>query len=169
MFRMLRGSTWGTAPLLRPSMPKDPTVKAQLYAWSSEEFFKEFALVYSSRYDPSQTCVSYCRLSRNKVLFTLSDCLCEGNPVRVDMELSTQRDNLNGLVMFRDARVDESKGSFIVRTAVPGVSLLRYQDKFRQRTGQTHGNFNGANFRDCHITIDSKALQLKGFNNFHSS
>lgn len=110
MFRMLMGGPWGTSPLFRPNMLRDPTVKAKLFTWSSEEFREEFALIYTSRYDPSQTCVSDCRVNRNKMLFTLHDCLWEGNSVRVDIELSTQRD-YNGLIVFRDAQVDDSKGT----------------------------------------------------------
>ncbi|KAI9100861.1 hypothetical protein K1719_024223 [Acacia pycnantha] len=107
---------------------------AELYRWSSAEFRDEYALIYTSRSNPSLTCFSHYKVNRDKVLFALSDCLCEGNTVRVDMKFMGDRDYM-GRFVLRSADAEDSSGSFMEKIARPGLFLLTYYDKFYHRIG----------------------------------
>ncbi|XP_054779528.1 uncharacterized protein LOC129287408 isoform X1 [Prosopis cineraria] len=114
---------------------EDPTVKAQLFMWSSKEFKNEYALIYTSRSNPSLTCFSCIARDYNKVRFILHDCLCVGNNVRVGIEFERKREN-NGFLAFGPTKIEVSTGSFIVQRQEPGNYFWQYQDQFRHRLDQ---------------------------------
>lgn len=112
-----------------------PSVKAQIFTWSSEEFQNEYALLYTSRSNPSLTCLSYVARNHNKVRFILHDCLCTGNNVRIGIEFE-KNGIYNGTLAFGPTRIDVSSGNFIVQKQEPGNYLWKYQDRFGRRVDQ---------------------------------
>ncbi|KAK4269880.1 hypothetical protein QN277_022978 [Acacia crassicarpa] len=114
---------------------EDPTVKAQLFTWSSQEFQNEYALVYTSRSNPALTCLSCIARNHDKVRFILDDCLCAGNKVRIGIEFEKKRYN-NGLLAFGPTKIEISSGSFTVQNQKLGSYFWKYHDQFQHRSDQ---------------------------------
>ncbi|RDX90632.1 hypothetical protein CR513_27483, partial [Mucuna pruriens] len=76
------------------------------YQWSSKEFSKEYAVIYTSVTDKSKFCIFRLSVKPEKVQFRVADFLCHSHPVRFHMEVTAERDN--GLFNFAVVRVVES-------------------------------------------------------------
>ncbi|RDX83260.1 hypothetical protein CR513_35841, partial [Mucuna pruriens] len=78
----------------------------ELYQWSSEEYPKEYAVIYTSVTDKSKFCIFRLSVKPEKVQFRVADILCHSHPVRFHMEVTADRDN--GLFKLRVVRIVEA-------------------------------------------------------------
>ncbi|RDX86874.1 hypothetical protein CR513_31734, partial [Mucuna pruriens] len=78
----------------------------ELYQWSSEEYPKEYAVIYTSVTDKSKFCIFRLSVKPEKLQLRVADLLCHSHPVRFHMEVTAERDK--GLFDYRVVRVVEA-------------------------------------------------------------
>ncbi|WVY93898.1 hypothetical protein V8G54_032986 [Vigna mungo] len=83
-------------------------LEIELYKWSSAEYPQEYALVYTCVNDKSKFSIFRMSVRAEKVLLRFADSLCDDHPIRVNMELSAERDNNYGYFKYRLVRVVEA-------------------------------------------------------------
>ncbi|KAI9100719.1 hypothetical protein K1719_024081 [Acacia pycnantha] len=93
------------------SQSQEHKMNTKLYKWSSGEFRKEYALIYTASgggVDSTRSCTFYYSVSCDKLVITMDDDLCSGRRVRVNMEFVAVRDDKImgfkfGPVKFKDS------------------------------------------------------------------
>jgi len=82
-------------------------IAIEVYQWSSAEFPREHAVVYTSVNDKSKFSIFRTSVNPEKVLVRLADSFCDDHPIRVNVELIAERDN-NGYFNYRVVRLVEA-------------------------------------------------------------
>ncbi|RDX75099.1 hypothetical protein CR513_45065, partial [Mucuna pruriens] len=95
----------------------------ELYQWSSEEYPKEYAVIYTSVTDKSKFCIFRLSVKPEKLQLRVADILCHSHPVRFHMEVTAERDN--GLFNLRVVRVVEA-GTSQSQTSIKDKLIFDY-------------------------------------------
>ncbi|XP_054779649.1 uncharacterized protein LOC129287487 [Prosopis cineraria] len=70
----------------------------------------------------------------------------------------------HGILKQAKVKSESNEGKQIGKNIVGPLPLASTQSSAILNAGQNHGSFNGSNFKDCNITIDTQAIGFKGFN-----